>query len=212
MPADIEAEVQRFLHSEHLPALREQLGDGDYRATVGKLDPRLRLADCSTLQSEVHGQKNDYGRLSVKVRCSEGANWSLYVNAEINVFINVAVSTHPLRRGQRVTNGDITFSQQDISQLRDNFYTDAEQVVGLELTRSIGANQVLRSSQLKPPLAVKRGDKVLITAENNKITIKMNGIALSNGEIGQQIRVRNSSSDRIIRARVTAPGEVSVIF
>lgn len=32
--------------------------------------------------------------------------------------------------------------------------------------------------------------------------------ALSDGAVGQQIRVRNLRSERIIRARVTGPGQV----
>jgi flagella basal body P-ring formation protein FlgA len=38
----------------------------------------------------------------------------------------------------------------------------------------------------------------------------MPGEALESGSIGQQIRVRNTRSERTVRARITAPGQVEV--
>lgn len=42
------------------------------------------------------------------------------------------------------------------------------------------------------------------------INVKMPGEALSDGAPGQQIRVRNLRSQRIIKARVIEPGTVEV--
>ncbi|WP_121363151.1 flagellar basal body P-ring formation chaperone FlgA, partial [Pseudomonas aeruginosa] len=54
------------------------------------------------------------------------------------------------------------------------------------------------------------GDQVVILARTATINVKMPGEALSDGAPGQQIRVRNLRSQRIIKARVIEPGTVEV--
>ena len=57
---------------------------------------------------------------------------------------------------------------------------------------------------------VSKGDQVVISAASASINVRMPGEALANGAPGEQIRVRNLSSSRVIRARVKAPGQVQV--
>jgi len=58
--------------------------------------------------------------------------------------------------------------------------------------------------------AVRRGDQVVISARSGGINVRMQGEALSGGTLGQQISVRNLTSQRVIRARVAGPGQVEV--
>lgn len=57
---------------------------------------------------------------------------------------------------------------------------------------------------------VHKGDQVVISAGSSTIQVKMPGEALSAGAIGDQIRVRNLNSKRVVKARVTGPGQVEV--
>jgi len=50
----------------------------------------------------------------------------------------------------------------------------------------------------------------VISAGNSTIQVKMPGEALSAGSVGEQIRVRNLNSKRVVKARVTGPGQVEV--
>ena len=52
----------------------------------------------------------------------------------------------------------------------------------------------------------------MIIASKGSMSVKMPGEALSDGHEGRQIRVKNSRSERIIRATVVGPGEVLVHF
>ena len=51
---------------------------------------------------------------------------------------------------------------------------------------------------------------VVISARSGTLSVKMPGEALSDGGLSEQIRVKNLNSKRVIRARVTAPGQVEV--
>ena len=48
------------------------------------------------------------------------------------------------------------------------------------------------------------------SARGSSMFVRMPGIALEEGAIGQQIKVRNARSQRTVHARVTAPGQVEV--
>ena len=49
-----------------------------------------------------------------------------------------------------------------------------------------------------------------MVAEVGKMEVKMNGMALSDASLGQRIRVKNSSSKRVVEGVVDAPGIVRV--
>ena len=57
---------------------------------------------------------------------------------------------------------------------------------------------------------MRKGDHVIISARSGTLSVKMPGEALSDGGLSEQIRVKNLNSNRIIKARVTAPGQVEV--
>ena len=57
---------------------------------------------------------------------------------------------------------------------------------------------------------MRKGDQVVIRAKTNAINVFMPGEALSDGVPGEQIRVRNLRSQRIVRARVVEPGTAEV--
>ncbi|MOA35657.1 flagellar basal body P-ring biosynthesis protein FlgA [compost metagenome] len=50
----------------------------------------------------------------------------------------------------------------------------------------------------------------MIRARSSRVNVVMPGEALANGVPGQQIRVRNLQSQRVVKARVVEPGTVEV--
>ena len=55
-------------------------------------------------------------------------------------------------------------------------------------------------------------DKVTITANQNGLVIKASGIALTDGNIGSSVKVKNSRTERIVIGTVHALNEVYVTF
>ena len=62
-----------------------------------------------------------------------------------------------------------------------------------------------------PPL-VKRGEIITIAAVNGGLKITATGIAKSNGQEGDTIRVKNSGSGKEILCKVIGPGLAAVEF
>ena len=63
---------------------------------------------------------------------------------------------------------------------------------------------------VRAAIAVRRGERVSILATTAALQVRMEGEALSDGAIGEIIRVRNLSSRQEIEAQVVGPGQVQV--
>ena len=57
---------------------------------------------------------------------------------------------------------------------------------------------------------MRKGDQVVINARSGTLTVRMPGEALSDGGLSEQVRVKNLNSKRVIKARITGPGQVEV--
>lgn len=218
--------AQDFYTVEELKALVQKRIEHHYRAqfsnkdlqnnmsiNVSNLDARLRLKRCEQDLEASINQTNSYANnLSVKVSCRGSQPWSIYVPASVERFEQVAVASKSLARGHIVTQEDISFVRMAIGQAGAGYVVDAERLIGLQLKRSVQSGHPIRLSHTGQPKVVKKGDKVLLEASNQLVSVMVNGFALASGELGEQIRVQNASSKRIVDATVIAPGRVQVNF
>ncbi|SUD15054.1 flagellar basal body P-ring biosynthesis protein FlgA [Aquipseudomonas alcaligenes] len=178
---------------------------------VNPLDPRLRLAACdSDLTQSLESPAQPVGRVTVRVSCEGSTPWTVFVPAQVRIFRPVVVVKTALRRDSIIGAGDVALVEQDVSLLNRGYVTEVEQVIGRKLTRATRTDQVLTPAMLQLAEAVRRGDQVVISARSGGINVRMQGEALSGGTLGQQISVRNLTSQRVIRARVAGPGQVEV--
>lgn len=178
---------------------------------VNPLDPRLRLAACdSDLTQSLESPAQPVGRVTVRVSCEGSTPWTVFVPAQVRIFRPVVVVKTALRRDSIIGAGDVALVEQDVSLPNRGYVTEVEQVIGRKLTRATRTDQVLTPAMLQLAEAVRRGDQVVISARSGGINVRMQGEALSGGTLGQQISVRNLTSQRVIRARVAGPGQVEV--
>ena len=178
---------------------------------MGRLDPRLRLPACSIpLQVSLESPAQPVGRVTLRVRCDSNAPWTIFVPGHVNLYQEVAVAVRSMQRNSIVQHSDVQLAERDVSSLRQGYILNLENVVGQKLTRPVQPNQVIAVSALKAAAAVNKGDAVVISASGTSMFVRMPGMALEEGTVGQQIRVRNTRSKRIIHARVTGPGQVEV--
>lgn len=211
VPEQLIGATEAFLE-EQVPVYLQQGGiEGRYEIQVNRLDPRLRMPACDQpLYARLESPAQPVGRVTVRVGCETGTTWSLLVPAQVRLFRHVVVAQRPLTRGTVLTAQDIDLRERDIGTLNQGYLTEPEQTLGSKLTRQAGIDQVLSPNQLERAPVVYKGDHVVISAGGSALSVRMPGEAMSDGAIGEQIRVRNLSSQRIIRARITAPGQVAV--
>lgn len=203
--------AERFMAGWSVEMLTRLGGDARISHKVVGLDPRLAMPSCAEpLQVEAREQRQLGTRLNLQVSCRSGNGWSLFVPIELAVHRAVVVAARPLAHAETLTAADLQLVEHDVARLNGQYFTDLAEAVGMAARRPLAQGAPVLGEQLEPPLLVKRGDSVLITAEGTTIAVKMNGVAMTNGRRGEQIRVRNSSSGKIVAARVAAAGMVEV--
>ncbi len=82
--------------------------------------------------------------------------------------------------------------------------SNPKDVVNMELLRDLPANTPLKSFDLKPMVMIKRGQLVIVSiGEGKGFLISIRAEALQDGQLGDQIRLKNTESGRSISAVVT---------
>lgn len=199
----LEFTVEDYLATSQTP--------GRYEIQVNQLDPRLRLPMCDKeLTASLESPAQPIGRVTVRVRCDGASPWTVFVPAQVKLFREVVIVSRPLKRTGIIGPDDVFLRERDISQINQAYLTSLDQAIGQKLTRPMVTDQVITLVHLEQAEVVRKGDHVVISARSGTLSVKMPGEALSNGGLSEQIRVRNLNSKRVIKAQVTAPGQVEV--
>ena len=202
----IEALVEQTLEK----ALAETYQAGSYTVTALPVNATVKQKPCTQLSAQIRSQQL-YGRVPVHVRCSAPTPWSLYATAEVEVQTSVIVLQRGVARGEPITAEAVVLEQRPVHQLRAQTVVKVDDALGKVARRSLAAGQVLTLNQLSVPMAVEKGERVHILAHSGRVQIQAYGTALASGAIGDQIRVQNDMSERIIQPWIVAPGKVSTV-
>ncbi len=142
---------------------------------------------------------------------------TVMVRCDARVVLDVVVTTSPLQRHDVLDAGNVAVERREFASLPRGLLSSA--VVGddavngqLRATRPLTAGTVLTESMVETVPVVFRGQPVQIVAATARIHVAAPGVALEDGRIGDLIRVENSTSGHVIRARVTAAGIVEAVL
>lgn len=83
-----------------------------------------------------------------------------------------------------------------------------DEILGMAVKRRIQQGHAISWSLLESPEIVKRGDIVTLLIRTNGFSASAQGKAMENGIKGQQIKVENNSSGKIIEGIVIESGVV----
>jgi flagella basal body P-ring formation protein FlgA len=136
---------------------------------------------------------------------------SCIVRGKLEALAEVATAEVTLRKGDLITKENIALKQQNIGSL-DKPFLAVEPLVGMQVARTINIGKAIEQKHIVSPPIIKEGDQVKIFARRGDLQISTSGIAKANGRLGETIRIKNVSSNKLIYCRVDGPGIVSVEF
>jgi len=148
-------------------------------------------------------------RTAVKVSCFDATPWDIYIRVKVQTLIPLIVSSRPLSKGEVLDDENTKLIYKAKSLVRGSTFSDAQSLRGVRLKRNVSSK---KSIQHKDICYVCEGDKVTITANKTGLTIKASGIALTDGNIGSTVKVKNMRTQRIVIGTVYALKEVHVTF
>jgi flagella basal body P-ring formation protein FlgA len=178
---------------------------------MDSLDDRLRLQACN-VGLDVFSTKDvvGLGNQTIGVKCNSPVAWTVYVPVKVKVLKLVVVANRPLSSNQQLTQGDIKLQQWDIGSLQHGYLNSTQLVIGQQLKYPISMGSVIKPNNLEAQKIVHRGEQIMLVAMAGQMEVTMSGTALDDGILGERVKVKNSTSKRIVEGVVDAPGIVKV--
>lgn len=121
----------------------------------------------------------------------------------------VLVANMPLYKGQFLNESHVRVAEVDSKGLNGQILESVTQVMHAELIRDVRPDAPLRSQDIRPMVLVKRGQMVLISvgqAQGFQISARVE--AMQDGRFGDQIKLKNKESGRILTGQVKGPNLV----
>ncbi len=127
------------------------------------------------------------------------------------VWTRVPVATRELSRGSRLTATDVELARtpqwgppSDASGAAAAFERE-----GWEVLSPIRAGEALLPPRVRPPEAVRSGDRVTLAVQRGPVRVEARGEARSSGAVGDAVRIRLPSG-RIVTGVIRSPGMVEI--
>jgi flagella basal body P-ring formation protein FlgA len=132
------------------------------------------------------------------------------LTAQVDQWINVPVAGSYLTKGNKIASGDIVMARMNAANIPMDVFHNTEEIIGKEVTSDIQYGESFRKNKLNIPAAVLNGSKVVLYYKSGALEATATGIAQEAGLIGQEIKVKNESSKKIVVGKVIEPGKVGV--
>ncbi|WDE05169.1 flagellar basal body P-ring formation protein FlgA [Thalassomonas viridans] len=151
------------------------------------------------------------GRVHYVISCAS-PKWQVRAQAKVKVWLDVWHARNDIAVDQVITAADVYLKNIEISRLNREFFTAGQKVVNKRSVRRIRGGKIINAGQLQNVYLVKKGEEVLIRAQQGNFVATMKGTALENGMLGEKIRIENASSKKVIQGRVAGQGIVETLF
>lgn len=184
-PAAVQAHAARFLKMQ-----TASLGG---KVTIEVRPPRAALPACAALDVFQPAGSRAIGKTTVGVRCLAPARWTVYLSAQVRVVDRYVVTRQSLPANHALTDADLMLSEGDLGDLPVDVVSDSAAMVGYRTVSGFAAGAPLRTSVLKPPLAVQQGQTTRLTLNGPGFSVQSEGQALANASRGDRVRVKTLS-------------------
>lgn len=191
-------------------ALKPRLGTlKDATAEIGAIDPRLRLPSCPALEVALPAASG--AAIAAKVDCP-APNWTIYVPVRLHAWAEAVVAAANLAPETKLTPDLLTRGRTDLFAASGGVVTDPARVEGKILRVGVTAGSPILASYVAMPIAVHRGQAVLLTVSDGAMTIRNSLLALEDGRVGDNIALKNPQSQKTIHATVSGDGSAEIRF
>ena len=152
----------------------------------------------------------DLGRRTVMISCLNSENyWQAKVFATIHITHDVIVSKKNLKRNSVIKASDLTLEPRKLFVPKMYFF-NKNALVKKKLKHSIRKNEIIVDKHIALDYAVKKGQAITMQLKHNHVFIEAQGIALENGMQGETIKVKNSTSNKILYGIIVSAHSVLI--
>ncbi|RIK98937.1 MAG: flagella basal body P-ring formation protein FlgA [Proteobacteria bacterium] len=216
-PSRAAEDAPRWVEDRIQAFLLERVPEGPVRVAIPPLgDFALEGVDPETAAVEIATDAEEplRGRVSLTVSVVRGDEVLARrtVPVEIEEATVALVAVRALARGAVLREGDVALRPVAGASDRRAAVSDAGEVAGRRLRRSVPAGTPLRAAWLEDVPLVRRGEPVRLSLVSGALRIEATGLARQDGRAGEIVRVESQTSRREVIGRVGTDGVVHVAF
>jgi flagella basal body P-ring formation protein FlgA len=200
--AYIESFAKNYLKDTISPPL-----GGKVSINVANIDPRVIIKPCQVPLKANIPENTSRRNVNIKISCDDSMPWKIYLPAKIERMFAVVVATSIIEKGVVLTEENIGIEFLANNKVRGEKLTDLKAVLGSKAEKRIGKGRTITRRNV---CLVCKGDAITIIAQTENFMIKTKGIALSSGNLNQQIKVKNTRSGRVIKPKISAVNQVTI--
>lgn len=185
-PAAVAAFAEDFLHSQA----------SNYPGSVQVTAEAPRIQNqraCDDLQAYLPSGQRLRSAMTISVRCVSPEVWTSTVRATMSIQGYYYVANRNIDVGDILTLDDMAAREGDILRLANNIVFDPSQAIGYIASQRIRAGGPIKSSALRDPNSIQRGQMVRTEARGRGFVASGEGKALQSGAPGAHIQLRASS-------------------
>lgn len=179
-------------------------------------EPRLPLANPSEAPVVVAVEEprldpsGERVEAELVVRVAGQVTGVLKLRGEARTLVEVPAPLQPLPGGQAIEPGLLGTIWLPERTLRPDIVLAAQEVVGLETDRPLGAGRPIRQADLRAPRLVRKGEVVTLLYRRGGVEITAQARALEDGAEGERVRAVNLDSERPVAGLVIGRKRVLV--
>lgn len=132
------------------------------------------------------------------------------VRFNIRKFADVLVLADRVRRAELLTAEHFKTSRMDVTNLRERPILSFEEISGYRARRNLVRGSIVTSGDVEPVPDLESGREVTIVYNDGLCQITAPGVAMGTGSAGDYIKVRNTTSGKVLVARVVDATAVAI--
>lgn len=129
---------------------------------------------------------------------------------KLRVYDTVLVAAKTILPDQVITEADLRLEEREVTSVNDRCITEKKAAVGHVFNRLLKEGSLITESMLKQPVVVAAGANIVLVSHYRGIEVRVPCVALAQGRVGQQIRVRNEVSGKVMLATVVDASTVRI--
>lgn len=200
---DLQQKAQAWLAdvvAQHYP-------DASAEIHIGRLDSRLKLSPCKTLNFSLPTGASLWRNGSLAVQCSAPQAWQLYLSYQISLTGPALVLKTPVASRHPLSLDDFTLTE--VRYLDDPGTYLLALPKNATARRPMKSGQPLQTSDLLLPDLIQAGSKVWVRVNGSGFSVGQEGKALNSAKVGESVRVKMPNG-RLIRGTANPSGEVEI--
>lgn len=131
--------------------------------------------------------------------------------ADLRVSLDHCRAVRDIPRGSQLAGPDVETGHSEVATGRLQRFPACAELIGGQARRDLAAGEAVESSLVSRPPLVAAGSRVVARVANGDVEVEATLVSLEAGRAGEEIRLMNPDSRKLVRGRVAGANEVEVM-